>query len=161
MILLYSWNVYARRSVRRCPQQPRTTLFLDSVLICPFVSDTRHHTFMLNIDFSISGISLPFTCLYERYLCVCKHAQHIHIPLPLRSSSNPQYQKHVLNNMKIHTLPNIQSKESHGCLVVINVRKTLPKTLFNRHVKLLSKTVIFPLRVGLLMQLAFPHTTLK
>jgi len=79
------------------------------------------------------------TCVYAS-----KHAQHIHIPLPVRSASNPQYQKHVLNNMKIHTLPNIKSNVSHGCLVVINVRKPLPKTLFNRHAKLLSKDRQFP-----------------
>jgi hypothetical protein len=63
--------------------------------------------------------------------------------------------------MKVHTLPKIQPNESHGCLVVINVRKTLPKTLFNGHVNFFQKTFIFSVGVGILMQLAVSHTTLK
>lgn len=63
--------------------------------------------------------------------------------------------------MKIHTLPNIQSNESHGCLVVINVRQTLSKTLFNRHVKLLSKDRHFSGTRSPFMQLGDSHTILK
>jgi len=147
MILLYSWNVYARRSVRLpppLPPQPRATLFLDSILICPFVSDTKHHTFVLNIDFSISGISLPFTCVYELYLCVCKHAQHIHIPIPVRSITNPQYQNTYGITWKYLPYLTYNQMSHKDAWWLLLWEKPLPKTLFNRHIKVISKDRHFP-----------------